>query len=623
MCGIAGYCGEGTREILGRMNDVIRHRGPDAEGLYVAPGIGLAHRRLSIIDLSPAGHQPMSNEAGDIWIVFNGEIYNFEELRRGLLGRHEFRGSSDTEVIIHLYEEIGTKVFSRIQGMFALALYDKRTGTLILARDRLGKKPLYWSVRNGTLVFGSELKALMPHPNFRKELNLSALNKYLLYEYVPTPHTIFSEVYKLEPGHFLEFDGKEVSRTCFWDVPILHDPPPSLPEAVAELDRRLEHAVVSRLMSDVPLGIFLSGGLDSSTVAYYAQKHSTQKIKTFAIGFHEKSFDESAFARQVADHLGTDHYEHILGAKDALELVPRAAELMDEPLADASLIPTYLLSTFTREHVTVALGGDGGDELLMGYDTFLSHRLGFLWQHIPRLLRAGVLHPLIRALPTSFDNLTWEFKAKKFIAGFDPVPAYRNQRWLGAFDRRARAALFVPEVWRELAPQPIFEDIDRLRARVPHATVWQELTYIYLRTYMMDDILVKVDRASMFNALEVRAPFLDTAVVEFLFNLPRTYKLRGLHGKFLLKQLMRDRLPTNIVYRAKKGFGLPVSEWLTKDLRPLLEEYLNRERLVREGLFNPAYVERLIHEHTTRRVDHRKLLWTLLMFELWRERWMV
>lgn len=620
MCGIAGFYGKGDEQILKKMTRTLRHRGPDDEGFFFDQKVGLGHRRLSIIDLSQAGHQPMANEDKTVWVIFNGEIYNFQNLRKELLSRHKFIGNSDAEVIIHLYEEVGEKVFEKIEGMFAIALYDSKTGKLILARDRMGKKPLYYGLFNNTLIFGSELKALMQHPEFRKELSLEALNKYLQYEYVPTPDSIFRNINKLEPAHYLIYDGKTLEKRVFWKIRF-GDCQISLEEAKKGLDSKLNEAVKARLISDVPLGIFLSGGIDSSTIAYYAQKNSSAKIKTFSIGFQEDSFDESRYARLAAKHLGTEHYEKILSAQDSLELVPKIADLLDEPLADASIIPTFLLSQFTREHVTVALGGDGGDELFCGYDTFIAHRLTDFYEKLPQFLRRGLIEKIVKQLPTSFSNFSFDFKAKKFVSGFELQKEYRNQVWLGSFDREARQALFAPEIWQKLEKENEFEEIDRYLGEIKIDNYWNQLIFLYLRTYMMDDILVKVDRASMFNSLEVRAPFLDVAMVDFVNSLPTNFKLRGLTTKYLLKKLMEDRLPKEIVYRKKKGFGIPLAEWLTKELRPLLFELFAERKIKNQGLFNYQYINKLLEDHFSRRADNRKLMWTLMVFQMWREKW--
>ena len=625
MCGIAGYYGKGDREILEKMTRKIAYRGPDAEGFYLDERVGIGHRRLSIIDLSPSGNQPMANEDGTVRIAFNGEIYNYKDLRRELAGRHKFMGCSDTEAVIHLYEELGEEVFSRLEGMFAIAIYDKAKRKLIIARDRMGKKPLYYMVNNGTLVFGSELKAIMEHPLFKKELDLKSLNKYLIFEYVPTPHTIFKNVHKLEPGHYLAFDGKNAVNNKYWDIEFRETPifkKDDFNKSKLRLGEEIEKAVMGRLVSDVPLGVFLSGGIDSSAVAYYAQKNSTVKIKTFSIGFKEKSFDESNYARLAACHLQTDHYEKIFSADDCLNLLPKLSGLIDEPFADPSILPTFLLSEFTKGKVTVALGGDGGDELFCGYDTFFAHRLEGVYEKIPRAVRERIVKKAAFMLPVSFKNLSFDFKAKSFTQGFEGEKKYRYQRWLGSFKGEERKELFLPEVWRELESENEFEDIDGYLKNSPSSDYFNQLILLYLRTYLMDDILVKVDRASMYNSLEVRAPFLDRKVVDYANSLPLRYKIKGLKTKYILKKLMEDKLPKEIVNRKKKGFGLPIAEWINGPLKGFVLESLDRKKIDNQGLFNPDYIDKLLNNHFSKKADNRKLIWTLLMFQSWRNKWL-
>ena len=623
MCGIAGYFGHGDERALKNMGNQLRHRGPDDEGFYLKGNVGLAHRRLSIIDLSQKAHQPMSNEDDTVWLTFNGEIYNFRELRTKLSVAHLFKSSTDTEVIIHLYEELGTKVFSEIDGMFALALYDAKTEKIILARDRLGKKPLYWGVFDRTLIFGSELKAILAHPLSKNSLDLKSLNKYLQYEYVPTPHTIFKNIFKLEPGHFLTYNGAgQLRKEKFWSVSFNQENAEQDESYFLKaLDEQLNAAVAKRLISDVPLGVFLSGGLDSSTIAYYAARNSCQKIKTFSIGFEEDSFDESKYARMVSAAIGTEHYERILGARESLNIIPQVFDLLDEPLADASILPTFLLSQFTRDYVTVAVGGDGSDELFCGYDTFVADRLANFYESLPLFLRQNVIESAVRRLPVSPKNFSFDFKAKKFISGFYGPKKYRHQRWLGSFDKSEKSRLFRAEVWKEIEAENEFEEIDAYIRESGTRDYHQQLIYLYLRMYLMDDVLVKVDRASMFNSLEVRSPFLDTRVVDLVNGVPFKLKFSGLKTKYILKRLMSDKLPREIVFRRKKGFGIPLAEWINDDLKPLVLELLSERAIKEQGLFNYEYVHELLGDHFARRADNRKPIWTLMAFQLWWNRW--
>lgn len=621
MCGIAGYFGQGNLGILQKMTNSLSHRGPDDQGYYFDTAVGLGQCRLSIIDLSPDGHQPMSNEDQSVWLVFNGEIYNYRDLRQELVKRHKFKSQTDTEVLIHLYEERGENFLEKINGMFALALYDKNKNILILARDRLGKKPLYWGNFNKTLIFGSELKALLLHPHCLKELDLNSLNKYLIYEYVPTPHSIFKNINKLEPGHDLIFDGNQVVIKKFWDIKFNINYHGNEKDILDKLNREIDRSVKIRLESDVPLGIFLSGGIDSTTIAYYAQKNCLQKIKTFAIGFSDESFDESKYARLAADFIGTEHYEQILTPKDSLNLIPKIADLLDEPLADASIIPTYLLAKFTKEKVTVALGGDGGDELFCGYDPFIAHKLAKYYEFIPQVIRRGVIEKYCKYLPVSFNNISLDFKIKKFIEGFNNDKIYRNQIWLGSFNKSERSQLFSAGVWDEIKNANEFEEIDNYLHNFNDKSFFHQLIYLYLKTYLMDDILVKVDRASMFNSLEVRAPFLDYQLVDFISTIPVNLKLHGLKTKYILKKLMETRIPREIVYRKKKGFGMPLAKWLENELKPLCFDLLSQGEIIKQGIFNYPYIKSLLEDHFSHRKDNRKLIWTLLIFQLWFNKW--
>jgi len=620
MCGIAGYWGEGNEQTLNRMVDSISYRGPDDKGFYINKNVGIAQRRLSIIDLSQAGHQPMSNEDKTVWIVFNGEIYNFLELKESLSNKHKFKSLTDTEVIIHLYEEIGLEVFEKIQGMFAIVIYDLNKNRLILARDRMGKKPLYWGIHNKIFLFGSELKALVAHSQFKKEIDLESLNKYFLFEYIPTPHSIFINTYKLEAGTYIIWDGENVEKEVFWRPKFLPKKC-SFDDTIDDLDKVIQKAVSDRLVSDVPLGIFLSGGLDSSLISYYASEASKTKIKTFSIGFKEKSFDESIYASEVARYLNTEHYEKIVSVQECLDVLPKIVDLLDEPMADASIVPTYILSKFAREKVTVALGGDGGDELFCGYDTFIAHRLAFIYEKIPSFIRVFI-EKLIKFLPTSFSNMSFDFKIKKFIGGFYGEERYRNQRWLGSFDKQERNKLFKKEIVEVLQKENEFEEIDNYLNQCDSKDFYDRLGLEYQRLYMMDQVLVKVDRASMYTSLEVRAPLLDTRVVDLANHMPVSFKFRNFQKKYILKKLMKNKLPENIIYRKKKGFGMPTGEWIRGDMKEEILKTLRKESLDKIGLFNSSYVQEVLDNHMNGKQDNRKQIWTLFIFVMWWNKWL-
>jgi asparagine synthase (glutamine-hydrolysing) len=616
ICGIVDRRGPIDLETLKRMTDPLRHRGPDQEGFHSSTArstsVGLGFRRLSIIDLD-TGEQPMTNEAGTVWLVFNGEIYNFRELRRELEARgHAFRTRADTEVIVHLYEEYGSDCVTRLSGMFAFALWDNREQSLLLARDRFGKKPLYYVETPGGMLFGSELKALVSHPECPHELDYEALSSYLVLEYVPEPRSIIRGVRKLPAAHVLQWRDGRTTIDRYWRLMFAEDPVRRTDREYVEEFRHLFRAAVERrLLSDVPLGAFLSGGIDSSSVvAMMAELLPREHVKTFAIGFEEESFDESRFSRTVAAHFGAEHHEERFTSRVMLDILPEVVEGLDEPFADPSVLPTYLLSRFTREHVTVALGGDGSDELLAGYPTFAAGRAASFYR-VPRVLHERLVVPLVDRLPTSTANFSFDFKIKRFLRGFSHDAELRHSVWLSAFG---------PEELDALLCRRTGDPYGELRSLTTNAEGRDDIERsiaFYVDTYLRDDILVKVDRASMACSLEVRAPFLDLELVEFLSRVPSRLKLRRFETKHLLKLAMTGVLPNGIAHRPKKGFGIPVSEWLKGDLRTLVKDELSPDRLATQGLFEPATVQQLIREHLDGRRDHRKPLWTLLMFQLW------
>jgi asparagine synthase (glutamine-hydrolysing) len=632
MCGILGIINldrarPADEQTARAMAAALRHRGPDDEGFYFKGQVALGMRRLAIIDLA-GGHQPISNEDGSVWVVFNGEIYNFQALRAELEARgHRFRTHSDTEVLVHLYEEHGDALVDHLNGMFAFALWDERRERLLVARDRMGEKPLYFGLlksgESRAFVFASELKSLLLHPAAERRLNLSALRKYLGYEFVPSPHTMIAGVRKLRPAHRLIFERGEWREERYWQLS--YDAAKlrlSEEEASEEVRRRLREAVRLRLIADVPLGVLLSGGIDSSSVAALACEAAAGRVKTFSIAFDEPSFDESHYARDVAAHLGTAHDEQRFTEREMLEVVPEIPRLLDEPLGDGSLIPTYLLSRFTRRHVTVALGGDGGDELFAGYPTYLAHRLADYYRGLPSLLRQRVIEPAVARLPVSTENLSFDFRAKRFVRGAALPTGTRHTVWMGSFDAEHQRLLLTPEVLAACPDEEAFAEVrayDHPRgANGPNGVdVIEQMMKLDATHYLSECVLFKVDRASMAASLEVRAPFLDHTFVEFVTRLPLDLKLRGLTAKYILKRAMRERLPKFVAARPKKGFGMPVAKWVKGELRPLVRDTFSPERIQRRGLFNPAYIGQLLDEHESGRADHRKLIWTLLMFELW------
>lgn len=623
MCGITGFIGQGNREIIKKMADTLRHRGPDDEGFFMdeADHVCLGFRRLAIIDLD-TGAQPMTNEDGSIAIVFNGEIYNFKELREDLEKRHVFKTRSDTEVIVHLYEEEGEGCFKKFNGMFAIAVWDKKKKRIVLARDRMGEKPLYWAKFGDTFLFASEAKAILAHPSAKKILNRAAAIKYFFFLSVPSPWTIYEGVYKLEPGQVLVYSGGEMTLRLYWKPKYDADPRMTLHDAMRETDRLLEDATRLRLASDVPLGIFLSGGIDSGAVAYYAAQASKERIKTFSIGFEVPTFDESAYAKAVSERIGSEHHVEVFGQKTLFDLIPQVTQFMDEPLSDSALLPTYLLSKFTRRHVTVALGGDGGDELFLGYPTFQAHRIAEWYRRLPRVIGERFLPYLGGFLPVRHEGLSLDYKIKAFLSAASLPVGVRQQIWISTFHGGHLQKLFAPGFVSDIPPNTFRADIDADLEELSPKNTDEAAMFLYERYFLGDQVLTKVDRASMAASLEVRAPFLDHRLVEFAHRIPASLRLRFWQNKYLLKRLMRGKLPDEIMDRPKKGFWVPIGLWLKKELKPMLAQYLGASALRSQGIFQPEYVQKLIHEHERDIRDHRKILWSLLMFQLWQESWM-
>jgi asparagine synthase (glutamine-hydrolysing) len=621
MCGICGLVDLGAGPVaedeLRPVNEALRLRGPDDEGFFVEARAGLGHRRLSIIDLT-GGHQPMANEDGQVLTVVNGEIYNFVELRSRLeaLG-HRFQTRSDTEVLIHGYEAWGDDVVHELDGMFAFAVWDRRLRRLLLARDRFGKKPLCWFRAGGRFGFASTITALLRHPASPRAIDPVALARYLALEFVPAPSSIVSGIHKLEPGTRLTLDENGcVATERFWRLEVGAAPVRAPAEEVdEELRTLLMAAVKKRLVSDVPLGIFLSGGIDSSSVVAAGVAAGAGRLRTFSISFGDPSFDESGYAREVAARFGTDHVEERLDESELLAIVPRVGEILDEPMADSSIVPTYLLSRVARRHVTVALGGDGGDELFAGYPTYVAHRLAGLGAPLLRgpLLRLAT--GIAARLPVSHRNLSLDFKLKKTLAGIGFPDELRNYAWLGAFAPDELPAL----VGHAVDGTELWRDVAAAYREAPGATHLEKVLYQDVRLYLAHQILVKVDRASMANSLEVRAPLLDTAFAEYVARLPLDAKLRRLTGKAAFKRALAPWLPAHILHRPKKGFGMPVGRWLGGPLRDLSHDLLlGAGGLAGTGLFERPALARLLEEHQRGAVDHRKRLWCLIVFEMWR-----
>ncbi|MGE5745970.1 MAG: asparagine synthase (glutamine-hydrolyzing) [Solirubrobacterales bacterium] len=618
MCGICGLVSlDGATApdpaALAAMNETLVHRGPDSDGSVIDGPAGLAMRRLSIIDLA-GGDQPIANEDGRIQVIQNGEIYNYRELRNELRGRgHTFSTHSDTEVLVHLYEERGPAFVEALRGMFALAIWDARHGRLVLARDRFGIKPLYYRVAGGAVSFASELKALLHQPGFSREIDPGALESFLAFNSIPSPLTIFAEARKLPAGHLLVADEGKVELTRYArPTPVSAAEVRTESEDVlaGELRERLRDSVRAHLVSDVPVGVLLSGGIDSSALTAMAAAESGYRVSTFSIGFEESSFDELDQARLVARRYGTDHHELIL-RPDAVDLLPRLVEAFDEPFGDSSALPTYLVSRLAADTVKVVLSGEGGDELFGGYYTYVADRLA------PRVGRAAsFLRPLVELLPSSSARVSFDYKAKRFVRGAHLPPVERHHAW---------KEIFSPDAQEELLASPrVCDPLDLYRARYAETEGAQELARLQdldLGIYLVDDLLVKTDRASMAHSLEARVPFLDPAVAELALALETRQKVRGFSKKRLLRKAVEPMLPREIVRGRKRGFSIPVAAWLRGDLEQFARDVLSPETVERQGYLSPEAVTGVLDAHVSGKDDLSRQIWGLLSFTLWFDRY--
>jgi asparagine synthase (glutamine-hydrolysing) len=619
MCGIGGFVESAdaaspygldeSRALVHRMCDVIRHRGPDDEGVLVQEGIALGMRRLSIIDLS-TGHQPIHNEDRSVWIVFNGEIYNFRELRAQLeAAGHRFYTSTDTEVIVHAYEQWGTQAIGRLRGMFGLAIWDARAKSLLVARDRIGIKPLYYCAVNGRLYFGSELKSLLEPSDVPRDLDADALDHYLSFLYTPRDGSIFKAIRKLPPGHLLTWTNGALAIERYWQLPADEAYRGSEADAVRDLRAVLRDAVQSHLMSDVPLGAFLSGGIDSSLVVGLMSETSGTRVKTFSIGFDEPAFDELEHARRVAQHFGTDHHELVV-RPDAVSILDRLVAHFDEPFADSSAIPTWYVSEMARRHVTVVLSGDGGDELFGGYDRYVPHpRVIAFDRYSPRALR--------RVAAIAASRLPHGARGKNFLrhVGRDDHGRYLDA--IRFFSADEKPALLTREVRSQLdGPDPETR-LARHFERFAHLPWPSQMMKFDAETYLPEDVLTKVDRMSMAHSIESRVPLLDNDVIDFAASLPASMKIKNGRRKHVLKEVAATLLPQDILNRRKQGFGVPLGVWFRGNLRELFADTLLSSTTLQRGYFEPVFVRQLVDEHLAGKRDHTLRLWQLVIFERW------
>lgn len=625
MCGICGiFSPDSSQEVseglLKSMNSCLYRRGPDDEGYYLGGQIGLGMRRLSIIDLS-GGAQPICNEDRTLWIVFNGEIYNFRQLRKELVrSGHTFRTESDTEVILHLYEEEGENSVNRLNGMFAFALWDSNESKLLLVRDRLGIKPLFYSIASdNTLYFGSEIKSLLKAPIDRAP-DYQALYDYLSLMYTPTPSTAFKHIKKAPPASMIVCSRNGIKIKTYWDIPVpdqgaTYDFNRDYETEVIEL---VERAVAGQMISDVPIGAFLSGGLDSTTIAAVMSRNLNAKLKTFTIGFDQKSYDESAEARLVAETLGCEHTEQII-SPTMVDSVPELLDYFDEPFADYSAIPTFLVSKLAVSHVKVTLTGDGGDEIFAGYPTHVAYKISKVFQSLPRWVKNGFINPIVFALPTSMDRLSFDYKAKRFVTGAD-LPFDRGHYWWKViFNEDEKGQLLTPDFLGS-GFRDSFEVFSDQFEKVRHAHPLNQLLYVDAKTFLLDDNLVKVDRMTMLNSLEARVPLLDHELVEKVAMMPPKIKTRLLETKTLLRRAVRTLLPPKIRRGKKKGFTPPLPYWIRDEFKPLVEEYLSESRIRNTGILNPKYCSRILNDHMSGKADYNRQIWTVLSLVRWLEK---
>ena len=624
MCGIAGFISfNGAPSIsedkLKIMVDTLYHRGPDESGMAIKDSVAMGTRRLSIIDLS-GGSQPIYNEDGSVWTVFNGEIYNFKEIRSELISKgHKFKTNTDTEVIVHGYEEYGLDFPKYLNGMFAIAVHDRKKNKFILARDHLGIKPLYYSFNYKRLVFGSEIKAILASGDVDRELDIDALGELMSWEYVPGKSTLLKSVKKLEPGEFIEIDlaNPKCEPKAYWDIPVPNGSSIVLnpKEWEEKVDYQVKKSARMQLVSDVPLGAFLSGGVDSSLIVA-----AMGEAETFSIGFDDPSYNELKWARKVADHLGVNHKDEII-KPDVYQLFQHLMHFLDDPIGDFSIFPTYLVSRLARKHVTVALSGDGGDELFGGYETYLAEKKSLQYKRVPAFLRKGLVNPLLNSLRPTKKKKGVINKAKRFIEGLEHQEDLSHARWRIFVGDAVRDELFTQDSVNGMTKPPAAHIID-LFNRAGKRGHLDKCFYVDVKSYLCDNILTKVDRMSMAVSLESRVPYLDPDVVTLAFQVPEELKVSKNETKIILKKVASKYVPEECVYRPKEGFSIPIKNWLTNEFRPLMDNLLNTEILKKDGIFNYKTVERLKNEHLSGIANNSHILWSLIVFHEWKNRWL-
>ena len=621
MCGICGkYNFRNNQPVdkyaLTKMTQTMFYRGPDDFGFYLDKELGLGFCRLSIIDLEK-GHQPLSNEDGKIWLILNGEIYNFQNLRLALESKgHHFKTATDVEVVVHLYETMGIDFVHKLNGMFSLGLWDGIKRRLILVRDRIGIKPLYYSFTKEGIIFGSELKALVQDSGFEPSINPEGLHYFFSLNYIPSPHTIYKNVHKLLPGHFLVCDKNGLKITEYWDISKGENRTENFEYFVEKVREVLFESIKKRLLSDVPIGVFLSGGLDSSAIATIYSKLSNQRVETFSIGFSEKSHNELGFAKVVTKSINAQHHEIILGSQ-IKETLPKIVNYCDEPFADSSAVALYFLSKEARKSVKVVLSGDGADELFGGYHTYIADILAKYYRRIPSVLRKDIITKAVNLLPVSFKKYSLDFKLKRFISFVELPPIYAHGSWRNIFNRHEQKSLFSEDFYKAISNFNYLESYNGFFSKAEKMDDLNRFMYVDLKAYLPEDMLVKLDRMSMANSLEARVPFLDHTLVDLAFKIPSKFKIRGLRTKHILKKALRDFLPKKIVRRKKGGFNVPVATWIEGPLRPMIEDVFSSQKIRKANIFNFDYINRLLKEHYLHQNDHGYKIWGLLIFFLW------
>jgi len=628
MCGLCGVlrinpdAEKIEQSLLDRMTDSLAHRGPNDRGTWSDERVSLGSRRLSVIDLSHAGRMPMASEDGLVRIVYNGELYNFRELKQQfkLAERHRFRSRTDTEVLLHLYEELGVEMARHLDGMFAIAIWDGRSETLHLMRDHVGIKPLFYQRDANYFRFGSEIKAILADPRVARRPSLQALYDFLTFDYVPGAQTAFDGIYELPPGHWMSVDAAgHTTLRRFWDLSWKVDESLDEPTATRRAGELMDRAVERQLVADVPVGVLLSGGMDSSTLVALMARRTSEPIHTYSVGFEDASFNELPYARIIARQFGTVQHEVVVTPDIVRELLPTYLRFIDEPYADGSAIPTYCLSQMAKGEVIVLLSGEGGDEVFAGYETYAAYKISHRFKRIPRFVRRRLIAPVINSLPVSDKKLSLEFKMKRFLGGQDLTPAEAHLWWRVVLTEAQKRALLAPQLFKLFDPQISVRHFTEVFNRSDAPETLSRLMHVDTSVFLPDDLMVKNDRMSMAHSLEARVPLTDPALMNFLATVPGRLKLPGLRKKNLMRRAMEGTLPPAVLNKKKIGLEMPYSRWFKNELKETLLHYLGPARLAERGLFNPQAVQKLIEEHLAEKFDHGRALWGLLNYALWLE----